>query len=258
MGTQQGDFCCLSDEENQSSTDVPHTETGKTIQITKDSQCPPVDMVVRDIKINETNKNIPFGKKNAESNEVKKTLSDDIMNLTSENDDLQETIPAATSVKIEMSEETQTSYVNTELRKKTYDVVETQEDVTDCLTVGMNDEETRSDDLCADRGKTLQDQITKDPELCKKTYDMVETEEDVTDCLIVDMKAEETRSDDLCTNRGKTPQDQITKESQCIPPVETFKTERNKTDETIIHDEKKTKTREGLEMSFLDKVLDLV
>lgn len=153
METQQEGLYCMNNEENRASPDVPHTETGKTIQITEDCQYSSVEMTVRDIKGNETDLNIYF-----ESNKAEKTLPDDMINLTSQNDGLQETIPAATSEKIEMYEEINTSYVNTELNKKTYDVVEIQEDVIDCLIVGFKDEQTRSDDLCADRCTTPQDE----------------------------------------------------------------------------------------------------
>lgn len=164
METQQEDFCCLSNEEYQSSPDVLCTETRKNIQITEDSRCPPVEMTVCDTKSNETDANTSLRKINAKSNEVNKTLSADIMNLTYKNDGLQETIPAATSVKIEMSEETQTTEVNTDLCKETYDVVDAQEDVSSCLSVGTKDrfDETMFDDLCKERSYTSQDQITKE------------------------------------------------------------------------------------------------
>lgn len=53
--------------------------------------------------------------------------------------------------KIEMYEEIYILFVNIELNKKIYDVVEIQEDVIDCLIVGFKDEEIRFDYFCVDR-----------------------------------------------------------------------------------------------------------
>lgn len=50
-----------------------------------------------------------------------------------------------------MYEEIYILFVNIELNKKIYDVVEIQEDVIDCLIVGFKDEEIRFDYFCVDR-----------------------------------------------------------------------------------------------------------
>lgn len=50
-----------------------------------------------------------------------------------------------------MYEEIYILFVNIELNKKIYDVVEILEDVIDCLIVGFKDEEIRFDDFCVDR-----------------------------------------------------------------------------------------------------------
>lgn len=63
MERQQNDISCLSNKENQSSPDVPHTETMKTIQITDDTQCIPVKVTICETKSSETDENISCDEK---------------------------------------------------------------------------------------------------------------------------------------------------------------------------------------------------
>uniref|UniRef100_A0A8W8LYJ6 AIG1-type G domain-containing protein n=1 Tax=Magallana gigas TaxID=29159 RepID=A0A8W8LYJ6_MAGGI len=189
METQQEDLCCLSNEENRASPDVPHTETGKTIQITEDGQYSSVKMTVRDIKGNGTDVNIY-----CESNEAEKTLSDDIINLTSQNDGLQETIPAATSEKIEMHEEIYTS---------------------------------------TDRGKTPQDQITKESP-CIPPVEKLKTKTNETDKDII-QDEKKTKTDGHEGNHTVEFMDLRIRniindhdiQSTCNPQVKTEKQEEN-------------------------------
>lgn len=180
MERQQNDISCLSNKENQSSPDVLHKETMKIIQITDDTQCIPVKVTICETKSSETDDNISCDEKKNKNKEVVKTIAHNMicLNLINSNNVLQDTDPAAVLEKIETSNEIKSTDVKTDLCKKTFGMEEKQKAATNFLSVGMKDEETRSDDLCAYSGNTEQDQITKES-VCIPHVDTFETDKTI-------------------------------------------------------------------------------